>query len=247
MKLALFADIHSNLEALTACLEHAARLGAERHAFLGDLVGYGADPVAVLDLIAEHAARGAFVVLGNHDAAALGRSVKGLNSAALAAIAWTQQRLGERQRAFLAALPLSLRHERVLFVHASAAAPERWSYITGARQAAQSMRAADAQLIFCGHVHEQRLYYMGADAKPMPFRPVAGTPIPTARHRQWLAIVGSAGQPRDRNNAACWALADLERARLTFFRVAYDHSRAAEKIRAAGLPERLARRLERGI
>ena len=60
MKLALFADIHSNLEALTACLEHAARLGAERHAFLGDLVGYGADPVAVLDLIAEHAARGAF-------------------------------------------------------------------------------------------------------------------------------------------------------------------------------------------
>jgi diadenosine tetraphosphatase ApaH/serine/threonine PP2A family protein phosphatase len=88
---------------------------------------------------------------------------------------------------------------------------------------------------------------MGADAKPMPFRPVAGTPIPTARHRQWLAIVGSAGQPRDRNTAACWALADLERARLTFFRVAYDHSRAAEKIRAAGLPERLARRLERGI
>jgi diadenosine tetraphosphatase ApaH/serine/threonine PP2A family protein phosphatase len=247
VKLALFADIHSNLEALTACLEHAARLGAERHAFLGDLVGYGADPVAVLDLIAEHAARGAFVVLGNHDAAALGGSVKGLNSAALAAIAWTQERLGERQRAFLAALPLSVRHDDVLFVHASAAAPERWSYITGARQAAQSMRAANAQLIFCGHVHEQRLYYMGADAKPMPFRPVAGTPIPTARHRQWLAIVGSAGQPRDRNNAACWALADLERARLTFFRVAYDHARAAEKIRAAGLPERLARRLERGV
>ncbi|HXJ54008.1 MAG TPA: metallophosphoesterase [Burkholderiales bacterium] len=247
MKLALFADIHSNLEALTACLEHAARLGAERHAFLGDLVGYGADPVAVLDLIAEHAARGAFVVLGNHDAAALGRSVKGLNSAAVTAIAWTQKRLGERQRAFLDALPLAVRHDDVLFVHASAAAPERWSYITGARQAAQSMRAANAQLIFCGHVHEQRLYYMGADAKPMPFRPVAGTPIPTARHRQWLAIVGSAGQPRDRNNAACWALADLERARLTFFRVAYDHARAAEKIRAAGLPERLARRLERGI
>jgi len=247
VKLALFADIHSNLEALTACLEHAARLGAERHAFLGDLVGYGADPVAVLDLIAEHAARGAFVVLGNHDAAALGRSVKGLNSAAVTAIAWTQKRLGERQRAFLDALPLAVRHDDVLFVHASAAAPERWSYITGARQAAQSMRAANAQLIFCGHVHEQRLYYMGADAKPMPFRPVAGTPIPTARHRRWLAIVGSAGQPRDRNNAACWALADLERARLTFFRVAYDHARAAEKIRAAGLPERLARRLERGI
>jgi len=246
VKLALFADIHSNLEALTACLEHAARLGAERHAFLGDLVGYGADPVAVLDLIAEHAARGAFVVLGNHDAAALGRSVTGLNSAALAAIAWTQERLGQRQRAFLAALPLSVRHDDVLFVHASAAAPESWSYITGARQAAQSMRAANAQLIFCGHVHEQRLYYTAGTGYPMPFRPVPGTPIPTARHRQWLAIVGSAGQPRDRNTAACYALADFSRSRITFFRVPYDHGTAAQKIRAAGLPERLARRLERG-
>jgi len=73
MKLALFADIHSNLEAITACLSHAKALGADRYAFLGDLVGYGADPVAVLDLIEQHAADGAIIVLGNHDAAALGR------------------------------------------------------------------------------------------------------------------------------------------------------------------------------
>ena len=59
MKLALFADIHSNLEALTACLAHAGAIGADRYAFLGDLVGYGADPVAVLELIEEHARRGA--------------------------------------------------------------------------------------------------------------------------------------------------------------------------------------------
>ena len=63
MKLALFADIHSNLEAITACLAHAQALGADRYAFLGDLVGYGADPVAVLDLIEQHAANGAVVVL----------------------------------------------------------------------------------------------------------------------------------------------------------------------------------------
>ena len=60
------------------------------------------------------------------------------------------------------------------------------------------------------------------------------------------SIVGSAGQPRDRSNKACYALADLERERMTFFRVAYDHDSAAQKIRSAGLPERLARRLERG-
>ena len=246
MKLALFADIHSNLEALTACLDHAAALGAERHAFLGDLVGYGADPVAVLELIESHAARGAIVVLGNHDAAALGRPVHGMNLQAMTAIAWTRKRLPKRQVDFLDALPLSVREDDRLYVHASAAAPERWTYVTGRRQAAQCIEATDASIIFCGHVHEQKLYYTGAAGYPMPFRPVPGTPIPTARHRQWLAIVGSAGQPRDRNTAACYALADLARARITFFRVPYDYGTAAQKIRAAGLPERLARRLERG-
>ena len=85
MKLALFADIHSNLEALTACLAHANAIGADRYAFLGDLLGYGADPVRVLELIEEHARGGAVVVLGNHDAAVLGRPDDTLNVHAQAA------------------------------------------------------------------------------------------------------------------------------------------------------------------
>src|ERR1700741_2162700 len=124
MKLALFADIHSNLEALTACLAHANTLGADRYAFLGDLVGYGADPVAVLELIERHAAEGAVVLLGNHDAAAIGRPSGALNQNAVAAIAWTQKQLGEKQRAFLGELPLTVRQDDMLFVHASAAVPE---------------------------------------------------------------------------------------------------------------------------
>lgn len=246
MKLALFADIHSNLEAITACLAHAQALGADRYAFLGDLVGYGADPLAVLDIIEQYAAEGAVVVLGNHDAAAIGRPADPLNASAQAAIAWTQAQLGDRQRAFLTALPLTVRDGNTLFVHASAAAPERSIYVTGPAEAERSIRAGNAVYIFCGHVHEPKLYYLGADGRPMPFRPVSGTPIPIGKHRQWLAIVGSAGQPRDRINKACYAIADLERSRLTFFRVPYDHDSAAQKIRAAGLPERLARRLERG-
>lgn len=246
-KLALFADVHANLEAVTACLEHAQALGAERYAFLGDLVGYGADPVAVLDLIERYAAGGAVVVLGNHDAAVAGRGRVRMNASARAAITWTQAQLGDRQHAFLAGLPLVVRQENTLFVHASAAAPERWAYVTGATEAERSMKAANASYIFSGHVHEQRLYFMGAAGRPVPFQPVAGTPIPLGRNRQWLAIVGSTGQPRDRNTAACYALADLERDRLTFFRVPYDYASAAGKIRSAGLPERLARRLERGV
>ena len=246
MKLALFADIHSNLEAITACLAHAQSQGAGRYAILGDLVGYGADPVAVLELIERHAVNGAVVVLGNHDAAVTGRTTDPMSPHAQAAITWTRAQLGERQRAFLAGLPLSVREDNIFFVHASAVAPERWHYVTSAVHAERSMVAGNSTYVFCGHVHEQVLYYIGAAGRAMPFQPVCGTPIPLGQHRRWLAIVGSAGQPRDGNNQACYALADLERARLTFFRVPYDHGTTARKIRAAGLPERLALRLERG-
>jgi len=229
MKLALFADVHSNLEAISACLVHARALGAQRYAFLGDLVGYGADPVAVLDLIAQYAVNGAVVVLGNHDAAAIGRNAGILNPNAHAAISWTRAQLGDKQRAFLSGLPLTVLDDDRLFVHASALAP-----------------AANASYVFCGHVHEPKLYYVGAGGQPMPFRPIPGTPIPVPRHRRWLAIVGSTGQPRDGNNQASYVLFDPARERITFFRVPYDHGTAAQKIRAAGLPERLAMRLERG-
>ena len=248
LKLALFADIHSNLEALTACLAHAQALGANRFAFLGDLVGYGADPVAVLDLIEGHAANGAVVVLGNHDAAALGRPDDALNRNALAAVAWTRAQLGQRQCAFLASLPLTVANDNIRFVHASAAAPEQWIYVSGLREAEESLTAAKEIYVFSGHVHEQKLYYTGAAAKPKPmaFRPVPGSPIPLAKNHRWLAIVGSAGQPRDGNNAACYAFFDHDRERLTFYRVPYDYDATIRKIRAAGLPERLALRIERG-
>ena len=189
---------------------------------------------------------GAIAVLGNHDAAALGRADDALTGSALAAVEWTRAQLKHRHRAFLASLPLTVRSDNALYVHASAAAPEQWIYITGAREAAESMAAAAGTYVFSGHVHEQKLYYTGASGKPMAFQPVAGMPIPVARHHRWLAIVGSAGQPRDGNNAACYALFDTDRERLTFFRVPYDHPSAVRKIRAAGLPERLALRLERG-
>ena len=241
----MFADIHANLDAITACLAHAQALGADRFAFLGDLVGYGAEPAAVLDLVASRAQDGAVVVLGNHDAAALGRPAD-LNANAQAAITWTRAQLGAGHLAFLEALPLTVKEDNLLFVHASAAAPEQWVYITSPAQADESLRAAGTSYVFCGHVHEQRLYFRGADGRPRLFQPVPDTPIPASRQRQWLAIVGSAGQPRDRNNAACYALFDSERERLTYHRVPYDHRRAAMKVRAAGLPERLALRLERG-
>jgi diadenosine tetraphosphatase ApaH/serine/threonine PP2A family protein phosphatase len=247
MKLALVADIHGNLEGLRACLDHAASAGAERYAFLGDLVGYGADPGPVVDLVRAHVERGALAVRGNHDAAAVAGGSDFMHQTAERAIAWTSATLSAAQRAFLAALPLTIREDRLFLVHASAERPEQWIYVSDpARAAAGLAAAAPASWVFCGHVHEPVLYTQGATARPVPFRPVPGVAIPVPPHRRWLAVVGSAGQPRDGNTAASYAMLDTDRPALTFHRVPYDWRAAAAKVRAAGLPESLARRLERG-
>jgi len=246
MKLALLADIHANLEGLQACLEHAREQGVDGVAFVGDLVGYGADPAAVLDLVLEEVARGAVVVRGNHDAAVAESGADTMNKSAEAAVDWTRERLSEPHRAFLAGLPLTARREDVLFVHASADRPADWTYVSDPMRAEQSMLAGQATWTFSGHVHEPMLYFLGAGVRAQTFKPTPGVAIPVPARRRWLAIVGSAGQPRDGNTAAAYAIFDRDRATLTFHRVPYQWAKAAAKIRAAGLPEGLARRLERG-
>jgi diadenosine tetraphosphatase ApaH/serine/threonine PP2A family protein phosphatase len=244
--LALLADLHANLEAVTACLEDARSRGATEYAFLGDLVGYGADPGPVVDLVRAHADAGAVVVRGNHDAGVTEAPTEQMAPAAREVVEWTRSHLAPEQSAFLAALPLTVTRGDTLFVHATADAPGEWVYVTDPVAAARSLAAARTTRVFGGHVHEPTLYYTGAAGKPLPFTPVPGIAIPVPPHRQWLAIIGSAGQPRDGNTAACYAILDADRARLTFYRVPYDWRTAAAKIRAAGLPARLADRLERG-
>ena len=245
MKIAVLADIHSNLEALQACLAHAEREDAGMHVFLGDLVGYGADPVACVRLVAEYVARGALVVRGNHDQAALGGLCEDMNFVAREAIYWTRAQLGQAERDFLASLPLAVRRDDLYFVHANADVPVSWDYIASNAQAERCMNASRATLTFAGHVHQPSLYFStGRGARA--FHPVPGEPISLVSRRRMLAIPGSVGQPRDGNNAAAYALYDEDQRMLTFFRVPYDHMTAAQKIIAADLPERLARRLHRG-
>lgn len=246
MKVAILSDIHSNLEALRACLAHANAQGADHHAFLGDLVGYGADPLPCLDIIEALVGKGAIAVCGNHDEAALSGWCEDMNFSARDAIYWTRSQLGPKQRAFLQGLPLFVKQEDTLYVHASADDPGRWTYVDSAKQAARCMKAAETAFIFAGHVHTPALYFSSDRGAPRAFPPVPGVPIPVASYRRWLAIVGSVGQPRDGNNAASYAIHDRKQKTLTFFRVPYDYMSTAKKILAAGLPQRLALRLENG-
>jgi diadenosine tetraphosphatase ApaH/serine/threonine PP2A family protein phosphatase len=159
---------------------------------------------------------------------------------------WTRSQLDKEQLDFLAALPMSIVDGPLLFVHANAWAPRDWEYIVGRVDAVRSLHATDARFTFCGHMHVPMLFHLTATGKAGDFSPTPGIAIPLSDQRQWLVLPGSSGQPRDGNPAACYAMFETETHTLTFHRVPYDHEAAGARIRAAGLPDRLAERLSHG-
>jgi predicted phosphodiesterase len=246
-RIGLFADLHSNLEAYEACMARAEELGVNRMVFLGDIVGYNADPVAIIDRIAELVeAKKAIAVLGNHDEAIYKDSHKQMNASANTAIEWTKTQLKENHIEFLKNLPLIVNEEKICFVHASAQNPADWNYVTDSMSAWHCAQHSGKNYTFVGHAHEQALFYQSAVGKLIRFAPHPGDEIPVLQHRQWVGVVGSLGQPRDGNPEACFAVFEPETEVLTFHRTPYDHFSAAEKVRRAGLPEDLANRLITG-
>jgi hypothetical protein len=170
-------------------------------------VGYAAQPGEVVDRVAALTREGALAVKGNHDEAVDPSSSPGyMNESARAAIEWTRGVLTPAQKTWLARLPLCLRDDDCCLVHGSANCPERFDYVDGPTAAWRAVEAADRPYTFCGHVHDQVLYFERAPGKMGSLRPTAGTAIPIGRHRRWIAIVGSVGQPRDANPDAAYAL-----------------------------------------
>ena len=246
MKIALISDIHANREAFTAVLEHAQEYGATNHAFLGDFVGYGADPDWVVEKVREFTALGSIAVMGNHDAGVLRGPSAHMTPDARAGVEWTREHLKPEHLEWLGHLPMSQIEGDRLYVHANAYAPEGFEYVQGRLEAIRCLQATPCRFVFCGHMHAPMLYHMSLTGKAGHFEPTDATPVPLLPNRQWLAIPGSTGQPRDGNPAACYAMFDTDQSELTFYRVPYDIQSAADRIRAAGLPSRLAERLFEG-
>ena len=245
MRIALISDIHANLPALEACLSAAVRLEADRLAFLGDFVGYGPDPEAVIDRVRPLAEAGAIAVLGNHDLAALKPS-RDMNATAAEAIAWTRRHLSDQAKSFLGALPFEVRSGDMLFVHSDASDPAAWHYVTDAETARASLSGCSAAVTFCGHVHVPAVYCLSSTGKMVAHAPVQGVGTPLMSQRKWLAVIGSAGQPRDGNPAASFAIYDTDSRMLTYHRAPYDVEAVAQCIRGLGLPDSLAERLLKG-
>lgn len=232
MKLAILSDIHSNLTALKAALEAVEARTVDAVYCLGDIVGYGAEPGACVDLIRETCAA---CVLGNHDlAVARDEGTAYLPKDGQVAARHNREQLTEAQRAFLDGLPLRLEAHGCTFVHASPDAPERWHRIGSFRAATAQFSYFDTPVCFVGHTHMPAV--MSDRLGVFSVRP----------GRRYLINIGSVGQPRDSDIRVCVAFFDTETFHYELVRVPYDVERAAASILAAGLPRALANRLFRG-
>jgi diadenosine tetraphosphatase ApaH/serine/threonine PP2A family protein phosphatase len=204
-------------------------------------VGYGADPLACVELVAERAQA---TVAGNHEYAVAGRlGMAWFNRYARVAAEWTQQRLDEDHRAYLGALPLITELGDATLVHASPAQPDEWDYLVTAEDGFAAFASFATRWCFVGHSHVPGAWSLGSAG---PEHHPGAVRLQTERGRRYIVNVGSVGQPRDRDSRAAYAIWDVEAGWLEIQRVAYDVSTARHKIVEAGLPRFLADRLTAG-
>jgi diadenosine tetraphosphatase ApaH/serine/threonine PP2A family protein phosphatase len=245
LRAAVLSDIHANRQALEAVLDAVDEAGVDQVWCLGDLVGYGADPDACTALARE---RCSLCLVGNHDLALLGAlDVSTFSEAATAAVAWTSDQVSEETVEFLATLEPTASQNGVGLSHASPRDPV-WEYVLSTDQAEAGLDALEERVGLIGHSHialffvrapgGRRGHAQGAQASD-------GTEIEIAEG-EWLLNPGSVGQPRDGDPRAAWLELDTELWTARYHRVPYDIEGAAAAIRAAGLPDVLAERLEVG-
>jgi diadenosine tetraphosphatase ApaH/serine/threonine PP2A family protein phosphatase len=249
LRLLILSDIHANLEALEACLDAAPEHDQVYN--LGDIVGYGANPNEVTE---RSRSLGSVFVRGNHDKACCGLSdLADFNPVAGTAALWTRDKLTEDHLEFLRALPQGpiAPIEDVQLVHGSPRDEDE--YILMAGDAYELLARTAVPLTFFGHTHVQRCFVLDGSGQGKSFAPVykstrgkQSVKLEIKPNTKYMVNPGSIGQPRDNDPRAAFVLYDVEAALVTFHRVPYDIERAQEKIFSAGLPERLAIRLEEG-
>ncbi len=240
MRYGIFSDVHSNLEALESVLAVFKQEGVERLRCVGDLVGYGADPIPCLERLRSLNTQ---PVCGNHDCAVTGKlTLDWLNNTARRAVKWTQEQLPASAVEYLSRLPYIRQEGEMTFVHGSLNAPEEFPYVFDPAGAAEHLRLQKTPVAFIGHTHVAGVFLedggevQALGAERMQIKP----------YQRVLVNVGSVGQPRDQDPRASCLLYDIESRTIEFKRVPYPIEKAQAKIRKAGLPESLAERLALG-
>lgn len=240
-RVAVISDIHGNLEALTAVLEDLSAQGCDFLVCLGDIVGYGANPVECVKLVRKHAN---ITIIGNHDAAAIGHRSTNIHywgAYAKDSTLWTRKVLRAKDKRFLASLPFVAHYGEATFVHGSLYSPEMFDYIQTSYDAYLTLQILESAVCFVGHSHVP-IAFFGDDQVSFSLEPEQKL-SPGAKV---LINVGSVGQPRDDNPRACYSIFDMVSQSIETRRVQYDVELARDKILKAGLPSSLGDRLIQG-
>jgi predicted phosphodiesterase len=245
MRYLILTDIHANLEGLTTCLIDARERGYDETLVLGDIVGYGPDPNAVIDVIRGLTPKA--IVRGNHDKVALGMNqAEGFHAAARAAAHWMLESLTQQNREWLVALPMgpTLIDGEIEICHG---APfDEDAYIFDELDARHAFEAATAPVCFYGHTHFAVVFRMVKDLLEIVSPPDGETALTIEPQSRYLVNPGSVGQPRDGDPRAAYAIYDTETKRLDLIRLAYPLEITQDKMLKVGLPDPLARRLALG-
>jgi diadenosine tetraphosphatase ApaH/serine/threonine PP2A family protein phosphatase len=240
----ILTDQHGNLQALDAVLADANSIGYDRVLVLGDLVGYGADPAAIIERTLALAPEA--MIRGNHDKVAAGLEPASLfNDVARQSIEWTASVLSTDDLRVLADLPKGPRTviPGLEICHGTPFDEDHYVFDTG--DAARAIAAASAPICLFGHTHVPVIF--SSASRPRPGRDdLTDDEIELPSDGCVLINVGSVGQPRDGDPRAAYGILDLERRTIVLRRVPYDIAAAQARIIAAGLPAWLALRLERG-
>jgi diadenosine tetraphosphatase ApaH/serine/threonine PP2A family protein phosphatase len=246
MRVAVISDVHANLPALESVLQAVEAAAVEETWCLGDVLGYGAEPDACTDLVRESCD---VCLVGNHDLAVLGAlDIGTFSEAAAEAVAWTRENVAERTLEYVRGLEPSGERAGIELFHASPRDPI-WEYVLSAEQADACLDAQNKRAALIGHSHVALFFTRPAGAGRREVRGAQageGTLL-TTREGEWLINPGSVGQPRDGDPRAAWLQLDTESGGARFHRAPYDIERAAAAVVEAGLPRRLAERLQVGF
>lgn len=244
MRIAVFSDIHSNLEAFEAVLDHSSRQKVDRYVCLGDVVGYGANPNECIDLLKSLPA--CPCVLGNHDAAVLGIPCN-MKPDARRVIVWTREVLTKTSMWFLTEMEDLIKWDDISFCHSNPYRPRNWYYVSEKTYISSSFARSKAKILFVGHTHVPVAITRKNFFCVYIRSPKHSMVVPAAELNRQIFNSGSIGQPRDGDPRASYLIYDTDKKVVEFYRVAYDVARAGEKILAAGLPKLYAQRLVNGL
>ena len=237
---AVLGDIHSNLDALNVVLEDCRSQGVTDFLCTGDVVGYNACPHECMDIIRE---LGCPVVVGNHDFyVASQQNLDDCNPAAAAVVEWTRRQLSEDELSWLRVLPFTRTQMGITLVHSTMDNPENFGYVFDNLQAEANFLNQKTPVCFHGHTHCPMIYEKSMNGV---FR-IDAQDFTLPMGRKYFINVGSVGQPRDGDPRATYVIFDPKERTVRYRRLAYDIEAAQERIRLAGLPERLAARLAVG-